>query len=122
MTTIDNEPWFVAADVCRILSCEHAIRIAGVSQYTKHIDAEDRRVLKHKELVSQELIQGGTRAPSLVLISESVLYKLVMRSDKPQAKEFRNWVTKVVLPAIRKDGREARQRVERAPRQSAFLG
>lgn len=74
MTTIDDTPWFVAADVCRILFCEHAIRMAAVSQYTKHIDAEDRRVLKHEELVSRELIQGGTRAPSLVLISESGLY------------------------------------------------
>jgi len=40
----------------------------------------------------------------LVLVSESGLYKLVMRSDKPQAKAFQDWVTKVVLPAIRKDG------------------
>lgn len=38
------------------------------------------------------------------LISESGVYKLVMRSDKPGAKTFQNWVTQVVLPAIRKDG------------------
>jgi hypothetical protein len=38
------------------------------------------------------------------LVSESGLYKLIMRSDKPEAREFQNWVTKVVLPAIRKDG------------------
>ncbi len=40
----------------------------------------------------------------LVMLSESGLYKLVMRSDKPQAKRFQDWVTKDVLPAIRKDG------------------
>jgi len=40
----------------------------------------------------------------LVIISESGLYKFIMRSNKPQAKAFQNWVTKVVLPAIRKDG------------------
>jgi len=38
------------------------------------------------------------------LVAESGLYKLLMRSDKPQAKPFQDWVTKVVLPAIRKDG------------------
>ncbi len=38
------------------------------------------------------------------IISESGLYKLVMRSDKPQAKAFQDWVTRDVLPAIRKDG------------------
>lgn len=43
----------------------------------------------------------GSRVPSLNLVSESGLYKLVMRSDKPEAKDFQNWV---VLPAIRKDG------------------
>lgn len=38
------------------------------------------------------------------LISESGLYKLILRSDKPQARLFQNWVTRDVLPAIRKDG------------------
>ncbi|ADZ65369.1 BRO family protein [Brucella melitensis] len=37
-------------------------------------------------------------------VSESGLYKLIMRSRKPEAKKFQNWVTQVVLPAIRKDG------------------
>lgn len=38
------------------------------------------------------------------VISESGLYKLIMRSDKPQAKAFQDWVTKEVLPSIRKTG------------------
>jgi prophage antirepressor-like protein len=38
------------------------------------------------------------------LISESGLYKLVLRSDKPEAKAFQDWVTRTVLPAVRKDG------------------
>ena len=40
----------------------------------------------------------------MVTISESGLYKLIMRSDKPEAQDFQNWVTRVVLPSIRKDG------------------
>jgi prophage antirepressor-like protein len=46
----------------------------------------------------------GSRAPSLTLISESGLYKLVLRSNKPEARQFQDWVTRDVLPAIRKDG------------------
>lgn len=40
----------------------------------------------------------------LTVISESGLYKLIMRSDKPQAKPFQDWVTREVLPSIRKTG------------------
>jgi len=40
----------------------------------------------------------------LTLLSESGLYKLIMRSDKPTARPFQDWVTRDVLPAIRKDG------------------
>lgn len=44
------------------------------------------------------------RGAEATLISESGLYKLIMRSDKPQAKAFQDWVTKEVLPSIRKTG------------------
>ncbi|MET4634919.1 BRO-N domain-containing protein [Kaistia defluvii] len=52
--------------------------------------------------IAPELFPGSVARA--VLITESGLYKLVMRSDKPKAKEFQNWVTQVVLPSIRKDG------------------
>src|SRR5690606_18517006 len=52
--------------------------------------------------VNLKQIQKGSR--SVNLIAESGLYKLVMRSDKHQAKDSQDWVTGVVLPAIRKDG------------------
>ena len=48
------------------------------------------------------LFPGRTARASLV--SESGLYKLIMRSDKPEARKFQDWVTREVLPAIRKDG------------------
>lgn len=47
---------------------------------------------------------GGTRRFKALVISESGLYKLVMRSDKPEAKKFQDWVTRDVLPTIRKTG------------------
>ncbi|GEM_PF-3764566 len=47
---------------------------------------------------------GEAPGRQMALVSESGLYKLVMRSDKPQARLFQDWVTRDVLPAIRKDG------------------
>lgn len=40
----------------------------------------------------------------VAIVSESGLYKLIMRSDKPEARAFQDWVTRVVLPSIRKTG------------------
>lgn len=60
-----------------------------------NIGADERGVVK---LPTIKGLQGIT------IISESGLYKLVLRSDKPEAKPFQDWVTQVVLPAIRKDG------------------
>lgn len=47
---------------------------------------------------------GGSKGRPNKIVSESGLYKLVMRSDKPEAKAFQDWVTGTVLPSIRKDG------------------
>ena len=46
----------------------------------------------------------GFRGFGVLVLNESGLYKLVMRSNKPEAKAFQDWVTRVVLPDIRKDG------------------
>ena len=83
---LDGQPWFVAADVCNILGHTNptvAIRILGETKKPKS--------------------DLGSGRP-LNVVSESGLYKLVLRSDKPEAKAFQDWVTRVVFPAIRKDG------------------
>ncbi|AQT45702.1 BRO family, N-terminal domain [Bartonella apihabitans] len=92
----DGEPWFVAADVCRVLGMN--MRRNGKPNTTvslSYLQPEEKGVGFTNTL-------GGTQRVSI--ISESGLYKLIMRSNKPEAKEFQNWVTQVVLPAIRKDG------------------
>lgn len=68
--------------------------------HLRYLQPEEKVVLTQKEHPNLKL----GRAPSATFISESGLYKLILRSDKPQAKPFQDWVTKVVLPAIRKDG------------------
>lgn len=88
-------PWFVAADVCRCLGIKHT-GSAVVS-----VDVHERGWLA-KSSVGNSHVSFPNRGAAIV--SESGLYKLIMRSTKPEAKKFQNWVTQVVLPAIRKDG------------------
>ena len=95
---INGEPWFVAADVCKALDLPLE---GGASRYLQNVNADEK--MKKGRSDYPELFVG-VRAPTYMLISESGLYKLVMRSDKPQAKKFQDWVTRDVLPTIRKTG------------------
>lgn len=83
-----EDPWFVAADVCRVLG------ILNTSDAVKRLDDDE---------VTLDQIEGSHRETNLV--SESGLYALVIRSDKPAAKRFRKWITAEVLPSLRKHGR-----------------
>lgn len=87
---INNEPWFIAKDVCNLLE------IVNVSQALQALDADEK-------LIYSLHISGQNR--DTALLSESGLYTLAIRSNKPQAKPFRKWVTSDVLPSIRKTGK-----------------
>ena len=87
----DGEPWFVAKDVAQVLG------FTNTNDATKHLDDEEKQVFQIKAPISR----GN---PNAVIINESGLYSLILRSRKPQAKAFKKWVTGTVLPAIRKDG------------------
>lgn len=82
--TINNEPWFVAKDVCDIL---------GTTNPTMAMEG-----LEDFERAKFNLGRQGEAN----IISESGFYTLVLRSRKPIAKPFRLWVTREVLPSIRK--------------------
>lgn len=86
---IEGNPWFAAKDA-----------LAGMG-YPQTSHANILKKLADDEVILKQ-IQKGVRSVSL--ISESGLYKLVMRSDKAEAQRFQDWVTRDVLPAIRKDG------------------
>lgn len=90
LTDGEGEPWFVAKDVCAIL---------GTDTRDLH------KILESDEIINVDSIhiaQNGGKAP--LIISEPGLYRLVMKSRKPEAKEFQRWVTHEVLPSIRKHG------------------
>lgn len=86
---IDGEPWFVLADICRELEISNSRMVS--------------ERLESDELMSAKLTSGGQRR-EMTIINESGLYTVILRSDKPQAKPFRKWVTSEVLPSIRKHG------------------
>ena len=86
---LDGQPWFVAKGACAIFDHKNP------SMIIKHLDASEKGL-------SSTYTPGGTQR--LTAVTESGLYKLIMRSKKPVAKQFRNWVAKSVLPAIHKDG------------------
>ena len=87
----DGEPWFVLKDVCRVLEIsDHKVVI---------------RRLDKDEVCQIPLTDSMGRKQKTWLINESGLYSVILRSDKPEAKPFRKWVTSEVLPTIRKTGR-----------------
>lgn len=84
---LGGQPMFCLADVCRALEIKNATDVA------KRLDED--------ELTRFNL---GSRSGETNFVTESGLYAVVLRSDKPNAKKFRKWVTSEVLPSIRKHG------------------
>jgi prophage antirepressor-like protein len=90
----DGEPWFVLADVCRELGIRNPSDAAG------RLDADEKMTLVLTE--GQTGVRGGPR--QMTVINESGLYSVILRSDKPDAKRFKKWITSEVLPTIRRTG------------------
>lgn len=97
--TIEDQPWFVATDICKLL---YTMNGSNASHFTRSLDEVEK-------LRGNRIPGKGGFSP--LLISESGLYKLIMRSDKPTAKDFQDWVTKEVLPSIRKTGSYSHQQI-----------
>lgn len=86
LTDEHGNPWFLGADVCAILG-------TATNHIREYLDADEITNIR-----STDIAQNGGKAP--VFVSESGLYSLVLRSRKPEAREFKRWVTHEVLPSI----------------------
>lgn len=86
----DGEPWFVVKDVCEVL------------EIANHRDAVSRLKPTMRDEVGVSDAIG--RIQQTIVISEPGVYKLVFRSNKPEAEKFSDWVTEEVIPSIRKHG------------------
>lgn len=87
---IEDNPWFVLADLCRVLE------LTNPSMVCESLDDDE------KGLSSADTLGGRQK---MLTVSESGLYALVFKSRKPEAQTFRKWVTAEVLPALRKTGK-----------------
>ena len=87
---INGETWFVLKDVCVVLGITDHKVVA--------------RRLEEDEVCQIPLTDSLGRTQETTVINESGLYNVILRSDKPEAKPFRKFVTSEVLPSIRKTG------------------
>lgn len=87
---INNEPWFVAKDVCEVL--DHSNHKMAI------------KALDEDEVSSVYLMDALGRKQETRIVNESGLYSLIFQSRKPEARKFRKWVTSEVLPSIRRKG------------------
>lgn len=87
---INNIPYICLADVCKILELKQVSRV--------------KSRLNQDGVISNKVIDKLGREQEAIFIDENNLYKVIFQSRKPEAETFTNWVTKEVLPSIRKSG------------------
>ncbi|WP_199824065.1 Bro-N domain-containing protein [Streptomyces sp. NBRC 109706] len=96
---VDGEPWWVAADVLKVLTLKNV--------------TEALRGLDEDEFSTTEVVDStGRHQPNTYVVNEPGLYSLILRSRKPQAKAFKRWITHEVIPQIRRTGAYAPGRRE----------
>ena len=87
--TKNNEPWFIATDVCS------ALDISNTSQALTRLDDDEKNTI---------ILNEGIGNPNKSIVSEYGLYNLILASRKKEAKKFKRWITHDVIPTIRKHG------------------
>jgi prophage antirepressor-like protein len=104
-TQLDEEGavWFVAKDVCDLLGIQNVSDVMA-----KQVDDDERRYAKIYPPQRPDGVEVN-------LLSESGVYTLILRSNKPEARPFRRWVTHEVLPALRRTGAYAVPRPATGP-------
>ncbi|MDI2032967.1 BRO family protein [Paenarthrobacter nitroguajacolicus] len=88
---IENDPWFVLSDLCKVLGL-----VRGAAQVGDRLEDGVRQ--------TYPIADSLGRTQHTILVSEPGMYEVVIRSDKPEAVAFRRWITGEVLPEIRKTG------------------
>ena len=93
--TINGEPWFVAADLCRALEIKQPARALS------RLDDDEKSDVNISHTRSKN---GATQTRKVLVVSEPGLYRLIFTSRKAEARQFQRWVCHEVLPSIRKYG------------------
>lgn len=90
MVMQDDGPWWVLADVCRVLELKQPHRVAT------RLDDDERTFLT--------VVDSAGKHQEMIAVNEPGLYSVILRSSKPEAKAFKRWITHDVLPTIRRTG------------------
>lgn len=109
VVTIEGEPWFVLADLCKVLGLAR-----GAAQVTERLDDGVRQ--------TYPITDSMGRTQQATIVSEPGMYEVVIRSDKPEAVVFRRWLTGTVLPEIRRTGSYNARPVVSSPEEQMALG
>ena len=100
-TDENGEPWFCAKDLCDVLGYKNSS--CAVNQHVRSSDVAKRSVAR---LAKNRfgVCEGKMQVVQMIFVNESGFYALVLGSKLPSAVKFKDWVTSVVLPQIRKTG------------------
>lgn len=90
VVVIDGEPWWLAGDVCA------ALDLANVGNALARLDDDEKGSIR--------LADGTPGNPNRAIVNEPGLYSLILRSDRPEARAFKRWITHEVIPSIRRTG------------------
>ena len=104
---IDNEPWFVAKDICT------ALEYADTEVALRKLESDEKLIRK---------IYASGQNRDMWMVNESGLYNLIFQSNKPEARKFRKWVTSEVLPEIRRSGSYHSSAIHYRPQSNQELG
>lgn len=91
---INDEPFFIGKEIAELLGYMNSRKALN-----DHVDPEDKIILTSRIVTLENMPNRG-----LIGINESGLYSLAIKSGLPSAKKFQRWITKEVLPQIRKHG------------------
>lgn len=110
--SVNNEPWFVAKDICSSLN------ISNVTDALIKLDDDEKMILDNTLGLTESI---SKQVQELNLVSESGMYTLILRCRDAVKKgsvphRFRKWVTAEVLPQIRKTGQYSQNLQQTAPR------
>ena len=89
MIELNGEPWFIGKDLTDDLKYQN-----GSRDIARHVDEEDRQTIN---------VHDGTQYREMIIVNESGMYALIMGSKLDNAKKFKRWITKEVIPKCRKD-------------------
>ncbi len=109
ITDKDENPWMIAKEVCEYLEIKH------VNSAVQKIFEEDKQIMVFDHLKRTGHGRGGDNGKRII-VSEPGIYQLIMKSRKPEAKKFKQWLYHDVLPSIRKTGSYSIQRKIEAPK------